>query len=281
VIALILILMVGPGAFAMSPEEIRAAIHSQVSQRHPDPPRDFWETLGPEALPVLKQMIEESVSRVERTWLIEGLGHFSDPSVGAILEAKIKDSDNEVFKKKMLQSLIQSQGDSVLDFVEPYLSDKSPHLRIAVAKGIRLYMKSSVASERLKTYLSSEKEEWIRNEIARKDVARVRTPGKVIQEAVVLASPSPEKPLEPLPEKEWSGEWMGVYLSPSGSGTAKAILTRDGTSWRVDLKLPKKSRIELKATEAEVQYFQTDHFHWIRVRDKSADRVFTGNRKAK
>jgi hypothetical protein len=268
---------------ARSPEEIRAAIHAQASQRHPHPPVDFWEALGPDALPVLKSMIEEETSNVERTWIIEGLGHFGAPEVGQILQSKIKASGNPVFTKKLLSSLIQSQGDQALDFVEPYLSDPDPHVRIAVAQGMRLHMNSGRARDRLSRYLASEKEAWVQTRIA----SAVKESGSAGERRLVQVPQAPtasqplEKPAEPLPEKEWEGEWKGVFLTASNSGSAKGFLKKEKDGWSVELRLPQKKRIELKAGEAEVQYFQTDRFHWIRVRVKKTDTVFTGNRKAK
>jgi hypothetical protein len=272
---------------AKSPEEIRAAIHFQASQRHPHPPVDFWKGLGPEALPVLKKMIEEEISNVERTWLIDGLGHFSDPEVGLLLQSKVKASGNDVFTRKLLSSLIQSQGDQALDFVEPYLSNSDPHIRIAVAQGIRLHMSSGRAKERLNQYLAGEKETWIQTRIASVGSgSKMERGGRVVQVPASTATtttttaPTEGKPISALPEKEWEGEWKGVYLSPDGSGAAKGFLKKEKEGWKLDLSLPKKKRIELKASEVEVQYFQTDHFHWIRVRGKKTDTVFTGNRKA-
>ncbi len=269
-------------AHAMSPDEIREAIKAQASQRHPRPPADFWKGLGPEALPVLKKMIQEETGNVERTWLIDGLGHFSDPEVGLILQSRIKASNNDVFTKKLLSSLIQSQGDQVLDFVEPYLSNPDPHIRIAVAQGIRLHMSSGRAKERLDQYLSGEKEAWIQSRIASAgSEAKTRAGGRLVQvPALPAASSPPEKPLEALSEKDWAGEWKGIYLSPESSGTAKGFLKKEKDGWRVELSFPKKKRIELKAREAEVHYFQTDRYHWIRIQSKKTDTVFTGSRKA-
>ncbi|MBU6153835.1 MAG: hypothetical protein KGP28_05990 [Bdellovibrionales bacterium] len=278
---LALILLVFQSAHALSPEEIRAAIKAQASNRHPDPPGDFWKNLGPEALPVLKKMIEEDLGNVERTWLIEGLGHFNDPEVGRILESRIKLSENDVFTKKLLASLIHSQGDQSLDFVEPYLSSPSPHIRIAVARGIRAHMKSDRARERLERYLAVEKESWIRDRIAKVETDKDRGgPTRRVRILATGETGGPSEALaEPLPEKDWAGEWKGVYLMPGGSGSAKGFLKKEKEGWRMELILPKKKRIELKASEAEVQYFQTDHYHWIRVRGRKTDTVFTGNRK--
>lgn len=277
-----LILQLCPSAHAMTPEEIRAAIHAQASDRHPAPPADFWNNLGPEALPVLKSMLREENGNVVRTWIIDGLGHFHDPEVGRILESKIKESKNEVFTKKLLGSLIESQGNEAFDFVEPYLSSPDPHIRIVVARGIRTHMSSERATERLNRYLANEKDEWIRNRVAK---AGPKAPGaasgRVVRiEASKEASALPGKDLEPLPEEKWAGEWKGVYLSPSGSGSAKGFLKKEKDGWKVELSFSKKRRIELKAAEMDLQHFQTDHAHWIRIRVKKTDTVFTGSRKA-
>ncbi|MBC7396101.1 MAG: hypothetical protein H7333_01545, partial [Bdellovibrionales bacterium] len=106
-------------SFAASSDEIRDAIHARMSERHPEPNPNFWTQLGPEALPVIKAMYQASTSPIEQTWLIDGLSHFSDPSVGDLLKTSIQGSDNAVFKKKMISALIESQGESSYDFVEP------------------------------------------------------------------------------------------------------------------------------------------------------------------
>jgi hypothetical protein len=274
-------------ALARTREEIRDAIKAQASQRHPRPAPDFWESLGPEALPVLKAMIEEDPGFIERTWLIDGLGHFNDPGVGRILEEKIKTSGNEVLTKKMLSALIHSQGDQAFEFVEPYLENADPHIRIAVARGIRNYMTSGRAKDRLSTYLANEKQSWIKGSIAsagsegreQGGIRAVREPPSAPAEAAA-AKPALEQPAAALSEKEREGEWKGVYLTPSTSGSAKGFLKKEKDGWRVEILLPKKKRIELKAGEAEVFYDQTDHAHWIRVKSKKTDTVFTGSRKA-
>jgi hypothetical protein len=265
----------------MTPDEIRESIHAMASQRHPSPTSDFWVRLGPEALPVLRSMLTENISLVERTWVIEGLAHFSDPSAGRALESQIKASENSVFKKKMLSSLVQSQGDSAYDFVEPYLADRDPHIRVAVARSMSRYMSGSRVLDRLKRFQAEEKESWVKVEALRPlelktDVKKRGDP------LVMLVENADEKPLTALPEKDWAGEWNGVYLNPARKGPARATLTRKGDkAWAVQLKLPKHTPIELKAGDLEVIHHTSNHQYWIEVRNRKEDSVFIGNRKPK
>jgi hypothetical protein len=277
---LFILLFMSPVAWALTPEEIREAIHAMASERHPSPTRDFWERLGPEALPVLKQMLSESISPVERTWVIEGLAHFSDPGVAQVLESEIKRSSNGVFKKKMLSSLIQSQGDSAYDFAEPYLSDRNPHIRIAVARSMTRHMSASKATERLKRFQSEEKESWVKIE-ALKPLDGNSGVLKRSHQLSMLNEPE-KKPLPPLPEKAWVGEWKGVYVNPLRTGAAKVILTRKGDqTWSAQLKLPKHTAIELQAGDLEVVHYTSNHQYWIELRNRKEDSVFLGSRKPK
>lgn len=278
---LILLCLFASPALALTPQEVREAIHTLSSQRHPSPTSDFWERLGPEALPVLKEMLREDLSPVERTWVIEGLAHFDDPAVGTLLESQIKGSNNAVFQKKMLSSLIQSQGDSAFDFVESYLGDQNPHIRAAVARGMNRHMTGTRAIERLKKFQAEEKVSWVKEEAA-KPLNPATSVLKRGNQLAMLTEGGDEKPLAPLPEKDWSGEWKGVFINPARNGAARATLTRKGDKlWGVQLKLPKHTGIELKAGDLEVVHFVSNRLYWIEVRNRKEDSVFIGNRKPK
>ncbi len=263
-------------ALALTADEIKDAIHARMSERHPEPSPGFWTGLGPEALPVIKEMYKLSTSPIEQTWLIDGLSHFNDPSVGEILKSSIQNSDNAVFKKKMISALIQSQGESAFDFVEPYLKDKDPHIRLAVAKGMQKHMSYTTAQTRLTRYKKEETEAWAKAELDKPEPeldSRMKRSSSIFKPEVHEASP------KALSEKEWAGEWKGVFISPKKSGAAVATLTYLDKAWKVELKLPKQSKYELKRDQLEVVYYQTAHAHWIEVRNKKDDSVFIAQKK--
>ncbi len=267
-------------AYARSPDEIRAEIKAQASMRHPDESSRFWTELGLEALPVIRQMYQEPASIVERTWLIDGLAHFNDPGVGALLQDGIRSDENPVMKKKLLSALIQSQGESAFEFAEPYLRDADPHIRLAVARGLRSVAVSEKVLRRLKQFQSEEKLDWVKS----LDGAKRPEEGVTMKRSAQFSSlrtGSPKKTVEPLSEKDWGGEWHGAFLTSSRVTSGELTLTRQDRGWRVELRLPKQSKIELKTTDVEVSGFSTDHLHWIQVKNKKDDSVFTGKRKFK
>jgi hypothetical protein len=267
-------------AFGRTPDEIRAEIKAQASMRHPDESSRFWTELGAEALPVIKQMYQEPASIVERTWLIDGLAHFNDPEVGVLLQGGIKSDENPVMKKKLLSALIQSQGESAFEFAEPYLRDADPHIRLAVAQGLKNVAVSEKVLRRLKQFQAEEKTDWVKA----LDGGKRPEAGNTLKRAAQFSSLNPgsaKKTLDPLSEKDWGGEWYGAYLTPSKVTAAEVILTRQERGWRVELRLPKQSKIELKTSDVEVSGFSTDHLHWIQVKSKKDDFVFTGKRKSK
>jgi len=239
----------------------------------------------------------EALGPVERSWVIEGLGHFNDPEVGALLQASLKATSNDVQKTKLLSALIRSQGDAALAEVEPYLKDANPHVRIAVARGLRFSMSSGRAKDLLNQYLRSEKESWILSRIAEAEAAKEAKKEALNQRIIPKrelglvasgAEPSAvsEKPLSPLRPEEWAGEWKGVYLSSAGlgSGSGSVMLSRgDGPEarWKAEILLAKKRKLLFKPDEIEVASFQTERAHWIRVQVKKSDLVFTGSRKPK
>lgn len=268
----------GEPSVAMTGDEIQSAIQGQMNQRHPDPPANFWTNLGPESVPVLEKLLSNSTSPYEQSWIINGLGHFSDPSIAPYLESKIQATTNAVLEKKMLDSLITSQGDSVYDFVEPYLSNPDPHIRLAVAKGMRASMSGDRVNLRLAKYLAEEKTEWAKTDFgaSQAESSRLKRGTSVIQ-----GPESDQKMPSPLPEKDWAGEWKGLYMTSLKTSSAVASFTSLGKSWKVEIKLPKQSKYELKQKDLEILYYQSLHAHWIEVRSKKDDAVFIGRRNVK
>jgi len=267
-------------AFALSREEIRARIVAETRNRHPHPPADFWENLGPDALTVVKQMLSENPSSVEKTWLIDGLGHFSDPSVATILEDGIKKDSNPVFKTKMISALIQSQGDIAFDFVEPYLDDQDPHLRLATAKGISRFMSSSRASERLRRFEAGEKEEWVKNSLLaeHKSDPEVRFHRATQQNGLTTEAASGANS---APAETEEGLWQGIVTGGDRPRRAEARLSRNGSGWKVQFALSKKTPVELKASDVEVSMFRLNRLQWLEIRNKKDDTIFLSSRKPK
>lgn len=257
---------------ASTSDEIRSAIKGEISQRHPEPSAPFWTSLGPDALPVILQMYSESNSTYEKTWLIDGLGYFSDPSVGAFLESEISATSNVFLKKKLLNSLIQSQGEAELGFAEPYLKDPDPHVRLELARAIRQFASGKTADDLLANFTENEKMTWVKDELKRtsaQTVTRIATP-----------------PVVPLPESAWPGHWEGVFIANKKSTPAEMVLTLLNANptplqqkWKVELKLRKLTQYEVRGKSLDVVYFQTGHQHWLEVRNKTDDSVFMGVRK--
>ncbi|NDG84269.1 MAG: HEAT repeat domain-containing protein [Proteobacteria bacterium] len=267
-------------AHAGTSASIREQIEVQISDRHPDPPPDFWEKLGPEALPVIKEMLAEGGGPAKRAWLIDGLGHFTDPSVASLLEKEIASTGNSVFRKKMLSALISSQGDGVYEFVEPYLKDADPHVRLAVAKGMQARMQDARAGARLERFRNEETEEWVRRDSLKVADAgvKIRSSG---ERKIRIADPGKEtKVASKKPgEEDGSGEWTGVLVRGEKTSRARAVLTRVDGAWKIEIRLLKDAKVALKPVRVEVVPFRSARLQWVEVKMKDEDAVFLGNRK--
>jgi hypothetical protein len=260
---------------ALTLDQVKAAVFEKMRDRHPQSDPAFWTNLGPEAVPYLEQMYAGSNSPTEQAWILDGLSHYSDPSIGPFLQGQIQSSDNDVFKKKMLFTLIASQGDSAFNFVEPYLKDSDPHVRLEVAKGMQRYMTGfPKAASRLKLFNEEEKETWVKKDLEQATQGPV---GTMKRAGTIL---SDEVEIKVLAEKDWAGDWIGVWISAKKTAKGTVTLTRleKEKSWKVVLKVSKQTAYELKRDGMEVLVYNSTHLHWIEVRNKKDDSVFIGQR---
>jgi len=281
---IVLFLSSGIDAHAATSGEIRTAIENQMHQRHPNPPADFWPSLGNEAIPVLKQMYSEAKDGYTRSWLVDGMGHFDDPGITALLKSGISGASDDILKRKMLSSLIESQGDQAYDFVAPYLKDSDPHVRRAVAQSLRAHADSERVQKRLAEFDRNEKVEWVKAESRSGALdANVRSIPRASENGsrVPSAGSSPAPTMAPLPEKDWAGEWKGVYLSPKQNVAAHVILKKDGTRWKIELKLPKQAKRTWNEKDVEISSEPSANAHWIEIRDRKHDTMFIAQKKAK
>lgn len=283
---LLLLTVAALQAQARTPEEIRTLIKGKMSERHPEGAEAFWNSLGPEALPVLKQLYAETTNAFERTWLLDGLSHFDDPAIGTLLQSEIPAQKDNVMKRKQLGALIRSQGEAAFEFAEPYLNDADPNVRKTVAQGLTQYGGGGArVQKRLQEYLKAEKEPWVRDA-----VAKVRAVPKTLKrEGSIYAEPAPVAPTPtPLPQKSWAGEWKGAWITPGKNSAANlqlTLLNEKATpaeqKWRIELKLPKQSKQELKERDLEISVFPGQSVHWLEIRSKKLDAVFIAHRPAK
>lgn len=290
-IALLLVIMIPAQAPVQASEEsIRAAIQNQINQRHPSLPSGFWEGLGTAAIPVIKQMYAESTSANEKTFLIDGLGHFDDPSVGAFLENEVKSTQNEVLKKKLLSAVIQSEGEAAFDFVEPYLKDSDGHIRLSVARGLMAYEQNEKIKKRIAEFKANEKSSWVLADLKKSGPAEaLQKTRKQVEANPAKDSVKPVaavKTVPPLPEKNWAGIWRGSYVTENKMILVEAnlVLTDSNANplkWRVEYKMPKEVKQEWRNGEFTLHYFQTNRAHWIELRNAKSDTVFLAQRKVK
>jgi len=284
IILIVLLLgILNPAQAEKSEDSIRSAILYQISQRHPSLPAGFWEGLGSDAVPVIKQMYSQSTNANERSFFIDGLAHFNDSATGTFLENEVSSSQNEVLKKKLLSAVIQSEGERSFDFVEPYLKDASGHIRLAVASGLKVFDQNEKINQRLAEFKAKEKTAWVLAELKK------TAPKEVLQKTKksVLVPKAPVETVKTvpiLPEKSWAGIWRGSYITENKMILVEANLTLvDSTTtplkWKVEYKLPKQVKQEWKSGEFSLNYFQTNHAHWIEIRNPKMDIVFLAQRK--
>jgi hypothetical protein len=280
-----------PKTWALSQDEIRNEIRSQMSQRHPEPPGPFWERLGAEALPVIRQMYQETKSSYEKSWLIDGLSHFSDPSVGELLRSDAEKEQNSVMKKKLLSAYVCSQGDASLEFIEPHLSSPDPHIRKALALAIRDHVSPNKAGPMLARFRANEKEDWVvrvLDEQADPSLLKRKRPETLASVSVPSmngAKTSNQTALKPLSEKELAGEWRGIEVGPRRTGKVKVVfyIAEDpkAPKWKVEWAIPGKSKRIYVQPEFEWNTFQTAQDHWLEIRIKHEDTVFLSRKPGK
>ena len=270
--------------FALNADQIREQIKAQMAERHPNPEVGaFWDKLGSDAIPVLKQMLSQATSSYEKSWLIDGLSHFDDPSVGSLLQEQIQGTNNAVLKKKLLGALVQSQGENAYDFVEPYLKDEDEHIRLTVAKMLKKYAFEK-SKERLVQFQANEKVSWVKDELQKEEA---KSSDKMKRkESIYQRASKPDEVKKALAEKKWVGIWNGFYLKGDVSVQAALDLTlidekvkTSAQKWKVQIKLPKQKKFDFKENDFEVAYFQTVKLHWLEVRNKKDDAVFLGSKK--
>jgi hypothetical protein len=267
-----------------SEKQIREAIRYVVSQRHPEVSDSFWNDLGPEAVPVLKKMYEESTTTQERSLIIEGLAHSQETSTGEFLRSAVGSTANDVLKRKLLNAVIRSEGERSFEFVESYLKSSDSHVRLTVAKGLMAYNSNEKIKKRLEEFQAEEKRPWVVAELNKKD--QLQKPLKIDKSKKAQVEPIPQKPVEALPEKNWSGLWRGSYVTENKMVLVDATLTlidstKSPMSWKVEMKLPKQPKTEWKQGEFSLHYFQTNRAHWIEIRNQRLDAVFVAQRKVK
>ena len=275
--------MITPALAQKSEESIRAEIQYQMNQRHPSLPAGFWERLGVDAIPVIKKMYTESTNANERSFFIDGLAHFSDSGTSTFLESEVNTTQNEVLKKKLLRAVIQSEGERSFEFVEPYLKDGDGHIRLAVAQGLKTLEQTDKIQKRLAEFLSKEKTAWVLADYKKTEPVEVLQKTRKNANSANLAK-AEVKVVPALPEKSWAGLWRGSYITESKVNLVEANLTLvDSTSvpmkWKVEYKLPNQIKQEWKSGEFVLIHFQTNHAHWIELRNEKMDIVFLAQRK--
>jgi hypothetical protein len=286
--ALLLVLMIPAQA---NEESIRSSIQNQINQRHPSLPSGFWEGLGTAAIPVIKQMYAESTSANEKTFLIDGLGHFDDPSVAAFLENEVKATQNEVLRKKLLSAVIQSEGERAFEFVEPYLKDSDGHIRLSVARGLMAHEQNEKIKKRMAEFKAKEKSSWVLADLKKLgpteslQKTRKQLDASPVKDVGTVKPVMTTKIIPPLPEKNWAGIWRGTYVTENKMILMEAnLVLADSNSnplkWRVEYKMPKQVKQEWKSGEFTTHYFQTNRAHWIELRNAKLDIVFLAQRKS-
>jgi len=280
------------GTSGPSDASIRSAIQYQISQRHPNIPQGFWEGLGSGAVPVIIKMYGESTSGNEKSFLIDGLSHFSSPAAGSFLQSQTSAAQDEVLRKKLLSAVIESEGESSYEFVEPYLKDKDPHVRLAVAKNLSSFDQNEKIQKRLAEFKVSEKTPWVLAELNRKPSAEQlqklrklvdKDPSKKLG---VSVSPVGDEVTTAAPTKSLAGIWRGAYVTESKVILVEAnLVVEDAASvpikWKIELKLPKQEKQVWKNDELKLTYFKTNRAHWIEVRNPRLDIVFLAQKKMK
>lgn len=268
-----------------TPSELEQQIKQILFIRHVEDAQKRWQALDKSAVPVIQRMYAESNSNIQKLRLSEGLRFFKeDPATLPFYERELQNTQDALIKSSLITSYAMVRGEDSAAVLSPFLQDSDPQVRSAAAMALR-EMKNSDTQKMLKTWYTSEKEDWIKTKY-RGQKADFRA---MADETVAEA-------------KDFSGKWKGSWTTAGGKNYpavleivereakfSKATLefSQNGRKQKIGLMISQMGGMEISGQAVRAKKAPADYRAKISAKDSRAELqleipawkgVFTGTR---
>ncbi len=223
-------------AWAYTDDEIEEHVRLKLREMHPNDLPSEWTRLGANAPAVILRIARETDRRNHKSRLLGALMHFQgNEDVAAYLREQAKTAERPADRQIAIRSLGSVEGARAKEFLEGFLQDPAPAVRLAAADGlIATGDPQSIAA-------------------ARAHASKEKAPGA---KPLSLAPPVlPVTELRPVSSSEdrsvadlqraWVGSWKGMLVLPGAKAedeprTQKVTLTLSAgreAEWRMELRI--------------------------------------------
>lgn len=155
----VIVLMLGLSVWA-SDDSIQSQVEAALARRTPPRSGEWWQRLGKNTPRALVSYFHQTASAKQRVRAVEVMRHFNDPQTSELLKAQALGRGKPIVRRAAARSLIVSAGMKEKATYETLLQDPDPHLRVAVAEGLRA-LHQSEADALVDAFAAQETQGWV------------------------------------------------------------------------------------------------------------------------
>jgi hypothetical protein len=239
-------------------DPIRDAVIAELGNRHPENPKQVWQSLGEPAVPVLIERMDQAKSSYERMRAIEGLGVIGGANAEAAIErAEKKWGDHRVLRRQIAESTIDAKSASDPTVFSRFINDPDPKLRESVWKKLlKNYPDHSWVRTKLEESTKAENSDWVRKTLIKA-----------------------KKEIDDLDQSR-IGEWKGFWVSQSmiqNLNHQKTVAASIQLKWQRGQWLADG----YGQRDVQIQFRQTATSDWMHLVDLKSDKIFIAQRVLK
>ncbi len=210
------LMIINPVQAADQGSVIRTQIEEALAQRHPQDTPAWWRALGPDAVPVIIDMISKETSTYHEIRLVEALGWFGNrtESDKLLKEFGSNPKHGTAFQATALKSLVRAEGDEAIEFVSKFLTNDDVQIRYAVAASLQ-ELASSRAQAVLRDYLKGESVAWVETKLRGELPLTKATPAGALKRVATskdLAKKAAPQADSGTETRHWIGQWRGQIV---------------------------------------------------------------------